>query len=153
MKLAYVSGKYTDNRGPVFAELNICYAAEVAIKLWSLGIAVICPHTNTKHFDGATDYETFLDGDMLMIDKCDLMVMVDNWSTSSGAKLERDRAISKNIPVFEWSYSLDLILKFCWPDGVPEKYIRYSGNLLPVTRHDNVRNHSYRQVQAAGGIY
>lgn len=142
MKLAYVSGKYTDSRGPIFAELNICHAAEVAVKLWSLGIAVICPHTNTKHFDGATTYEAFLEGDLIMVDRCDLVVMVDNWHTSRGAKGERERAIGQSVPVYEWPIHLKEILGFCWPDGIPDNYIESSRNLLTEDLHVIVRNHN-----------
>lgn len=135
VKVAYVSGKYTDPRGPCFAEMNITKAAEIAMQLWSLGIATICPHTNTKHFDGATDYETFLYGDLAMVDRCDLLVMVDNWKTSKGATSEREHALKCGVPAFEWPEEICHIVRFCWPAGVPAKYIESSKHLLPRDLH------------------
>lgn len=131
LKLAYVSGKYTDERGPAFAELNINKAAHVAMQLWSMGIPCICPHANTKHFDGVTDYETFMDGDILMVDRCDLVVMMDNWKTSSGAMREWHRAIAFGIPVFAWPEDGCRILRHCWPHGLPAKYVASCKNTLP----------------------
>lgn len=153
MKLAYLSGKYSDARGPIFVERYINYSMEVAIQLWSLGIAVICPHTNTRHFDGATDYATFIEGDLLMVERVDLVVMLDNWNLSNGAKLERWRAMEKGICVFEWPYNLELILKFCWPKGVPYKYIESSRSLLSEELHGKVNECQFKAEQATGCIH
>jgi len=139
MKLAYISGKYSDPRGPAFVDLNIRQAAEIAMQLWSLGIAVICPHTNTAHFDGAADYEGFIEGDLVMVDRCDLMVMVPNWKTSKGAKIERQRAINRITPVFEWPEECCRIIRHCWPYGMPAKYVELSKNLLPEDLHERIR--------------
>jgi hypothetical protein len=140
LKLAYVSGKYTDSRGPAFAELNINKAAHVAMQLWSMGIPCICPHANTKHFDGVVDYETFMAGDILMVDRCNLVVMVDNWHSSAGAKQERQRAINKLIPVFEWPEDGCRIVLHCWPYGMSAKYVASCKNTLPEDLYERIRN-------------
>jgi len=52
--------------------------------------------------DGVVPDEVFLAGDIEILKRCDLVVMVPGWENSSGAKEERNVAIEHNIPVFEW---------------------------------------------------
>jgi len=139
MKLAYVSGKYSDPRGAAFIERNIRQAADIAMQLWSLGVAVICPHTNTAHFDGATDYEGFITGDLVMVDRCDLVVMVPNWKASNGAGIERNRAMKQHVPVFNWPDDACYVVRFCWPEGMPAQFVESSRHFLPEELHERIR--------------
>lgn len=108
MKLVYVAHKIRDPRGPYYVERNIRAAEEVAVALWRLGAAVICPGANTRHFDGAAgqngfgDVDVWLKGDLEMVSRCDAVVLAPGWETSVGARGERDRARLLGIPVFEW---------------------------------------------------
>jgi len=103
MQLAYVSGPYRDERGTAFVEENIRKAEDVAKELWQRGYAVICPHANTRHFDGICTSEEFIEGDLRMIDGCDLIVMLPGWHRSEGAKLELAHARDKGgIMVYYW---------------------------------------------------
>lgn len=52
MRVAYVIGPYRAGTVRGIVE-NIRRAEEVALALWRLGFAVICPHKNTALFDGA----------------------------------------------------------------------------------------------------
>ena len=100
--LAYVSGKYRD-KGEYQVSKNIEKASDVAAALWAMGYAVICPHKNTAFFGGAAADDCWLEGDMAMVERSDIVVMLDNWETSEGAKLERRLAMKLGIPVYYWS--------------------------------------------------
>ncbi|HPO38693.1 MAG TPA: DUF1937 family protein [Kiritimatiellia bacterium] len=99
MKLAYVAGPY---RGRTHHDVsqNIAAAREVAAHLWSLGYAVICPHLNSAFMSGAAPEETFLNGGLAMLRRCDLVVLVPNWQASQGTAREIEEARSCGLPVF-----------------------------------------------------
>ena len=66
-------------------EQNIRRAEEVALELWRMGFAVICPHTNTRFFEGAAPDSVWLAGDLEMLRRCDVLVTVPGWESSVGA--------------------------------------------------------------------
>lgn len=98
MQVAYVAGKY---RGATHREVveNIREAERVAVALWKLGYAVLCPHMNTAFFSGICDEQVFLDGTMAMLRRCDLVVVTDNWLNSTGARAEVAEALRLEMPV------------------------------------------------------
>ena len=98
MRLVYISGPY---RAPTIwgMKQNIRRAEEYAIKWWSLGYAVICPHSNTNFFDGACKDSVWLEGDLEILSRCDICVMIPGWQTSEGAKKERDFAGEKGLEI------------------------------------------------------
>jgi nucleoside 2-deoxyribosyltransferase len=103
MKLIYVSGPYS---GPDHDAIsaNIAAARAVAIQLWELGHAALCPHLNTAHFevDCRASYQNYIDGDLLMVARCDGVVMTLGWAASRGARIEREYALELGKPV--WYY-------------------------------------------------
>lgn len=102
MQVAYVAGPYRDSRGQWFVHQNIESARKIAAELWARGYAVICPHSNTAHFDGVCDDQAFLDGLIDIMLRCDLVVLAPNWQNSSGTRTEINAANQSGIPVFEW---------------------------------------------------
>lgn len=100
--VAYVSGPYRDKRGSWYVEQNIWKAEAVAAELWRMGYAVICPHTNTRHMDGLVDAETFIDGDIEIVKRCDVVVMLPDWHRSEGALLEKKAAHNAKVMVLSW---------------------------------------------------
>lgn len=54
-------------------ERNIRYARRLAIKLWKLGYTVFCPHLNTAHFDRHCSDEVWLEGDINILRRCDVL--------------------------------------------------------------------------------
>lgn len=88
MKVAYIAGPF---RSPTHWGVvqNVRAAEKVALKYWKLGYAVFCPHTNTANFDGAIqDDRVWLDGDIEILKRCDVLVAMDTWEKSSGARAE-----------------------------------------------------------------
>ncbi len=79
MKVIYVAGPF---RGPnAWAiEQNIRRAEEIALVLWQTGkCAVICPHTNTRFYQGAADDQVWLDGDLELLRRSDAVCVVPGW--------------------------------------------------------------------------
>lgn len=114
MKLVYLAGPY---RGKskfkplnwLQRQINIYKAARVARELWKMGFAVICPHMNSKNFDGICPEENFLDGDVEILSRCDFVVVLPDWSSSLGTTNEIMEAKAEEIPYYFWSCEKDKI--------------------------------------------
>lgn len=101
-KVAYVSGPYSDASENVIWQ-NIYEARKVARELWLKGYAVICPHTNNL-FMGGPDlrHDDFMEGDLELIDRSDVVVMLPGWENSTGAKMEYSHAVELRLPIMYW---------------------------------------------------
>lgn len=112
MKIVYVAGPF---RGPTpwDVEQNIRRAEALALEVWKLGAACLCPHTNTRFFDKAPDTpdDVYLEGDVEMLRRCDAVLMTPDWQRSTGARKEMTVALVNNIPVFHTLHELDVWLK------------------------------------------
>lgn len=99
MRVIYIAGPF---RGPNSWEIeeNIRRAERLALDVWRLGAAAVCPHTNTRFFQGAAADEVWLDGDLAILAKCDGILMTPDWQRSSGATAELRFAESRGLPVF-----------------------------------------------------
>ena len=99
MKLVYIAGPFrASNAWEV--EQNIRRAEALALEVWRMGLACICPHTNARFFQGAAVDDVWLKGDMEILTRCDALLLTPNWDTSTGAKLEREEAARRKIPIF-----------------------------------------------------
>jgi nucleoside 2-deoxyribosyltransferase len=100
--VVYVAGPF---RGANSWEMeqNIRRAESLSLEVWRAGFASICPHTNTRFYQGAAPDHVWLDGDLDILAKCDAMLMTIDWERSTGARAEHDFAKAHGIPVF---YSL-----------------------------------------------
>ena len=87
IKLAFISGPYRAET-PLGIVENIRRAEAVSKKYWTLGYAVICPHMNTALFDGLLPDDAWLMGDLEMLVRCDVIVMMQGWEQSVGATEE-----------------------------------------------------------------
>jgi hypothetical protein len=99
MQVAFVTGPYRDQRGAFYIGENIGNARRIAAELWKMGFAVICPHLNTAHFDGLVDDQTFLDGLIEILLRCDVVVMLRGHEDSEGTQAEIAAAKRAGIPV------------------------------------------------------
>ncbi len=126
MKLIYTAGPYRDKRGAWFIQANIRAAESVALELWRMGFAVICPHKNTALFDGSVSSDqVWMDGDLEMVRRCDAIVMLPGSDTSEGAKIELREAVHHDIPVYRWPRDIELLREVAtdpitrWQDPLP----------------------------------
>ncbi len=73
-------------------EGNIRRAESYALELWLQGYAVICPHANTRFYQGAAPDESWLEGDLTILERCDIIALVLGWEKSEGTLGELKRA-------------------------------------------------------------
>ena len=111
MKILYVAGKYRSKEGTRGVWENIERAGDVAVQLWRMGFAVICPHKNTAFFDGPDDAEMFINGDLEMIKRCDGVVALPGWKESVGARQEIGYSKERWIPVYFWPKDKEKLVK------------------------------------------
>ena len=99
MKIVYVAGPF---RGANTWEIeqNIRRAETVALAAWKAGVAVICPHANTRFYQGAAPDETWLKGDLEFVRRSDAVLTTPDWQRSIGARGEVDLANRLHLPVF-----------------------------------------------------
>lgn len=99
MKVVYIAGPF--RAGDSWSrEQNIRRAEEAALNVWRIGCACICPHTNTRFFDGAAPDSVWLEGDLEILLRCDAVLMVGNFKASKGAMEEMRVALKFGLPVF-----------------------------------------------------
>lgn len=107
MLVAYIAGPYRA-KTPYGIVRNIRAAERVAIKYWKQGYAVICPHKNSALMDGSignagdvkmADGNIWMEGDLAILAKCDVIVMMRRWRQSQGARTEHDFAVKHGIRV------------------------------------------------------
>lgn len=123
--VAYVSGPYRDTRGTWYVEQNVRAAEAVAVELWRMGYAVICPHTNTRHMDGCCPQsaDVFIRGDLELVRRSDLVVTLPNWVRSVGARNEVNAAHYAGVLVLCWANAERPLIEFIGREGrsaIPE---------------------------------
>lgn len=117
MLVVYVSGKYRDARGPWYVKKNIELAGDVAIEVWKLGFCAICPHMNTALMEGPLDDPHIIAGDCELVRRSDAVVVLPNWETSEGTRIEVKTALENNKPVFFWDNPTDRAGLKHWAQG------------------------------------
>ena len=99
MLAIYVAGPFR-GRDSWEMEQNIRRAEALSLEVWRLGCAAICPHANTRYFQGALPDETWLLGDLELMRRCDGVLVTEDWERSLGAVAEVDEALRNGIRVF-----------------------------------------------------
>ena len=110
MKLIFISGPFRASNAWEI-EHNIRQAEAIALELWRMGFAVICPHTNTRFFQGAAPDKIWLQGYLEMLRRCDAIYQMPNSSKSEGCKVELEFAKDHNTPIIDTLYAARLFLK------------------------------------------
>ena len=95
MEVVYISGHYRASTTNGVQD-NIEQAPQEAIKWWMDGYATICPHCNTAYMDGVVPDSVWLDGDIEILLRCDIVVMLPGWEDSLGAVEEHNIALSND---------------------------------------------------------
>jgi len=99
IKLVYIAGPYRGDGTPDCIHENIQVARIIAKKYWQAGYAVICPHMNSAYMDGVCPDETFLEGAIEILKRCDGIVMMPNWQQSAGSRDELNMAIKLGLEI------------------------------------------------------
>ena len=99
MKLVYVAGPYRASREWQVVE-NIRRAEAIALEVWLMGAACICPHKNTALFGGSAPDETWLRGDLEIVRRCDALILAPGWELSKGTLVEIELAKQLKLPIF-----------------------------------------------------
>ncbi len=100
MEVAYIIGPYRSNIVEYGVKKNIDKAEEIALCLWKLGYAVICPHKNTAFFGGAAPDEVWMKGDLELLRRSDFAVTIKGWENSSGSREEVQFCRDNNIRLY-----------------------------------------------------
>jgi hypothetical protein len=112
MKVIYVAGPYT-GKNHFETKQNILNAEKVAIECWRKGWAVICPHKNTSGFEVVEDkkinYNTWINGDLEILSRCDAIVMVDGWKGSKGAMKELEKAKEFGLSIYFSAFDVTVL--------------------------------------------
>lgn len=114
MKVIYIAGpfrsKAKNGRYDYYEQhQNITRAEELAWKVWALGAAPICPHLNTIHFQGSLPDHVWLAGDLAIMNKCDAVLMTEDWIESSGARHEHDEAVKAGMVIL---YTINDVVEY-----------------------------------------
>jgi len=96
----YICGPYRSAKGAYYILENILEARRVALEVWRAGGIALCPHLNTMLFDGAADDAIWLEGDLVLLSKCDAVLTFGDCEHSSGAQKEIAEALRLELPVF-----------------------------------------------------
>ena len=104
MEVAYIAGPYS--AGTIEGiEQNVKQAIKIGAKYARKGYAVHTPHANSHYMDqyfnqdGLLGYEDWLEKDIAVITRCDVVVFIPGWENSKGARIEHmiARALGKKI--------------------------------------------------------
>jgi len=105
MQVVYIAGPFRSSNSWQ-QEQNIRAAEAVALEVWRRGMVALCPHLNTRNFQGAAPDEVWLHGHLELLSRCDAVLLVPGWESSEGAKREIEFAAKRGIPVFRSLESL-----------------------------------------------
>jgi len=96
--IVYIAGPY---RGENEWEttLNIRAAELAAAYYWKQGYTVICPHKNSGFMGGVVPDEEILNSYLIILERCDLVVMINGYKGSRGAIEELSHAKLHKIPI------------------------------------------------------
>jgi nucleoside 2-deoxyribosyltransferase len=98
MSVVYVAGPFRA-KTPWEIEKNVRRAEEVSLWLWTHGITNICPHTLTRFFQHAASEDIFLEGTLELMRLCDVVVVLPEYTQSTGTLGEIAEATRLGIPV------------------------------------------------------
>jgi hypothetical protein len=96
---------------------NVRVAGRLGVQIWQRGYVALVPHTLT-YLDparqrqdggvGGVDPQVFMDGELELVRRSDILVLMPNWHYSQGARVERTYALELGMPVYEWGEFLEL---------------------------------------------
>lgn len=109
MKVVYLAGSYRSDT-EYGVHRNIQRAEQVALEVWRLGAACLCPHKNTAYFGGALPDSVWLEGYLELVRRSDAVLVLAGSERSKGTAEEVVCATLHKIPVFRRFYDLGVWL-------------------------------------------
>ena len=105
--LVYISGPISPKNGRSI-EANVAAAVGVYIELTRLGIPSVCVHTGAMFpsCHAALSYEHWMALDLALIDRCTHVLMIGEWTQSSGAMQECKYARDHEKPIADSIWEL-----------------------------------------------
>lgn len=108
-KLIYIAGPFRGKDGWI-VNCNIHEAEKAAAIIVEDGRAFpVVPHSGGAHFDRCGTDEYWLDGTLELMRRCDAVLALPSWQSSTGAKGEIAEAEQMGLPVF---YSHDSLFRW-----------------------------------------
>ena len=95
--IAYIAGPYRA-KTKLGIIRNILKARKAAKEFWAKGYTVICPHMNSALMKHLPE-EVFMEGDLEILKKSDVLVVMKGWQKSEGTKQEIDFAKKNGIAI------------------------------------------------------
>ena len=118
--IAYIIAPY---RAPTIAGVrhNIEAARALSELLWRNNIPTLCPHLNSSYMDGIAPDQVFLDGDTVLLSRCNVAVVLPTAEQSAASMSEVDFACAHHIPIVlvHNNDSLDLLVQLVKSFMVP----------------------------------
>jgi nucleoside 2-deoxyribosyltransferase len=108
-KLVYIAGPYTAPT-KLGVEANVNEARKAAVWCAEHRIFYFCPHLNSGHFElwaPEVPVSFYYEMDLAILNRCDVMLVLDGWYSSKGTMAEIDYCKLHQIPYF---YGFDGLL-------------------------------------------
>ena len=97
--LVYVAGPYS-SRWFWMKIANIWRAWRLAKDVWRQGHMAHCPHVETAFLDNIMEHDEWIARDLLIVARCDAILMCRGWRNSPGAVKEHDFALERGIQIY-----------------------------------------------------
>lgn len=96
----YISGPMTAKHGFTVEE-NVAAGLRAYLECLRRGIPAFCPHLGGAFPSAWSDvsWDTWLEYDLAVIDRCTHMLLLPRWETSAGAQKEREYALQIGKPI------------------------------------------------------
>jgi hypothetical protein len=108
VKVIYIAGRFR-GKTPWDVEQNVRKAEAFSLEVAHMGGMPLCPHANTRFFDGQLDDQFWIEGTAELLRRCDAIALVPgNWLGSVGTAGEIKIAEDRRMPIF------------LEPEGTPE---------------------------------
>lgn len=111
MLLVYIAGPFTAPTLWGVAQ-NIRNAEAAGREVALLGYFPVIPHVIGQHYGDEQTAEFWYVGTLALMRRCDAVLLIPGWETSTGAIDERRTALADGIPVFD---SIDALREHEWP--------------------------------------
>ena len=94
--VVYISGPLRADTA-VKRQQNIELAEREAKIWWNRGYAVVCPHSNGRYLSDERPFiDKYLEADLELVRRSDIVVLLNEWYASIGASRERVEAFEHN---------------------------------------------------------